>query len=116
MVQQHRDGNTFAHSMVAAAVDRVANRPEEVTNFDRLAVIAGSGLEQTEANTVALNALSKTIKDSSVETQRLLRELLSRNGNGSKRFKDRAKVAALPTLGGGGLGFLMISKIIEMLS
>ena len=36
MAHQPRPGNTFAHSMLEAAVDRIANGRDDVSNFDRL--------------------------------------------------------------------------------
>jgi hypothetical protein len=94
----HQGGNTFAHSMINAAVGRVANGAEDVSNFDRLAVIAGSALEETEG-------LAAEVQNGNKETHRLLNEILkaTKNGNGyngSRRFREKARSAVLPFIGG----------------
>jgi len=115
-MQQH-DSNRFAHSIIAAAVGTIANRPEEVSNFDRLAIVAGSALEQSEANTAALVDLRQAVEEGNKETHRLLRAIANGNGNGhgngnGRRF-HRARQFGPPALAGGGVfGFLEFIKIL----
>ena len=39
---------------------------------------------------------------------------LLRNGNGPRRFKDRAKRATIPALGGTGLGSLILIELVRL--
>jgi len=94
------------------AVGTMANRPADVSNFDRLAIVSGSALEQAEVNTVAIQALTKAVVEGNKETHRLLGDLV-RNGNGNGRRFHRARQMGPPALAGGGVfGILEFIKVV----
>jgi len=102
MTQAHEHNHTFAHSMVAGAVDRMANDPATVTEFDRLAIILGAALEVSEENL------------------RLSRDIITlfrhnpNSHNGPRRFRDRAKQSAPPIVMGGGLVGILVAILDKL--
>jgi len=105
------DRNTFAHTMMDDAVRKVANPTpgQDVSNFDRLAVISGSALIEAEQTADAVVALTEAVRD-------LTRAVNKANGNGNGHRNKREKLRAYTpwTLGGGGLGLLMVRELLTI--
>tara|TARA_Y100000310_G_C20197400_1_gene585314 strand:+ start:261 stop:548 length:288 start_codon:yes stop_codon:yes gene_type:complete len=92
-----RHNHTLAHKLAADALDRFTTPGERTRPDDwQRQLLAGQ-----DANLIIGGAI--------------LEELMRLNNNGHRSLREKAKAAAIPVLGGGGLATLATIRVVEFL-